>query len=298
MKKILYSFLVLGVLALPMNLQAAPQVKLKFAGSIYTDGSGAALNNPVGVTVAADRLYIADSGARRILTFRLKDGKPEFEQVLPLPGMFPMMVQPAADGGLYVLDGRERQIVLVGPAGKVKGKFTPKGMPGKQTIVPRSLRKTPDGSLLILDIFSGRVLVFDEQGNFLRQIGFPEQKGAFADVTMDRSGTLYLLDSVKAVVYSAPAGAEEFAALTPGMEAQMNFPVSLDTDDRGALVLVDRNGSGLAIVGTDGSFGGRRLAMGWNDGQLYYPNQVSIGGAGLFIADTQNNRVQHFSLGQ
>ena len=298
MKKLLLSIAALGILALPLSLQAA-QVKLKYVGSIYSDTEGVTLRNPAGVTIAENRLYIADSGGKRVLSYTLQDGKARQDQVFPLPQMYPLMVQPVGNGDLYVLDGRERQIVLLGADGSVKGKFKPKGLAGKQKFVPRSIQKGPDGSLLVLDIFSERVLVFDAEGNFQRQIAFPQEYGSFADVTMDRAGNLYLLDSVKAVVYVARAGAEKFEALTSGMEANMNFPVSLATDYRGSLFLVDKHGSGLAILNIDGSFAGRRLSMGWNEGQLYYPNQVSINDAGdLFIADTKNNRVQHFSIAE
>ena len=45
----------------------------------------------------------------------------------------------------------------------------------------------------------------------------------------------------------------------------------------------------------DGSFLGRKLGMGWNDSQLFYPEGVTISDQGdVFIADRENNRVQQF----
>ena len=299
MKRLLCLLTALGALTLPLTTQAASQVKLKFIGVIYTDTEGVALRNPVGVTAGTDKVYVADSGGKRVLSFTLSEGKVTPDQVLPLPQMYPMMVQPVGNGDLYVLDGRERQIAILGANGQIKGNFKPKGLPGSQQMVPRSIQKTPDGSLLVLDVFSERVLIFDEQGQFARQIGFPAEYGSFADVTMDRGGNVYLLDSVQAQVLVARSGAEEFEALTSGMEGNMNFPASIATDNRGTLFLVDKHGSGLAILGIDGSFAGRRLSMGWSEGQLYYPNQVSINEAGdLFIADTKNHRIQHFSIAE
>ena len=296
MKRFAFIMMAVGVLTLPFNLDAA-QVKLKFVGSIYTDAAGGALQDPTGVSIADGRLLVADSGGKRVLSYLIREGEARPDQIFPLPGMFPLMVQPAPNGEFYVLDGRERQIVILESAGKVKGKFVPKGLPGSQRLVPRSIKLAPDGSLLVLDVFSERVLKFDGSGNFQKQLAFPEQFGAFADVTMDRSGNVYLLDSVEAVVYVARSGSDTFQALTTGMKSNMNFPTSLATDNVGTLFLVDKHGSGLAILGVDGSFAGRRLSMGWNDGQLYYPSQVSISEAGnLFIADTKNNRVQHFSI--
>jgi DNA-binding beta-propeller fold protein YncE len=77
----------------------------------------------------------------------------------------------------------------------------------------------------------------------------------------------------------------------------LNFPTSITTDDRGTIYIVDENGSGIVILGQDGSFMGRQLSMGWNEGLLYYPSQISINEKGeVFIADRGNSRVQIFSL--
>jgi hypothetical protein len=60
---------------------------------------------------------------------------------------------------------------------------------------------------------------------------------------------------------------------------------------------VDENGAGIVILGQDGSFLGRQLTMGWNEGLLYYPSQMCINDKDeAFIADTGNSRVQVFSI--
>jgi len=297
MKKILILILVLGVITLPLSALAAGQIKLKYVGTIYTDTAGVALNHPAGVTVAKNLLLVADSGGKRILTYRYQGGEIQPDKVYPLPDMFPVMVEPADNGDLYVLDGRAREIYVLGPNGKVKGKYAAKGLPDKNRIVPRSIRTGTDGTLLVLDIFSARVLVFDSGGSFLRQLPFPDLSGAIADMTMDKQGNIYLIDSVQAAVWVARSGADTFESLTPGMKDNMNFPTSLATDNLGNLFLVDKHGSGLAIVGTDGTFAGRRLSMGWSDSHLNYPNEISISEKGdLFIADTANNRIQQFKV--
>ena len=297
MKRILILILVLGVITLPLSALAAGQIKLKYVGTIYTDTTGAALNHPAGVTIADDLLLVADSGGKRILSYRIQGGEVTPDKVYPLPNMFPLMVEPADNGGLYVLDGRAREIFVLGPDGKVKGKYAAKGLPDSKRIVPRSIRTGADGTLLVLDIFSARVLVFDRGGNFLRQLPFPALYGAISDMTMDKRGNIYLLDSVQAAVWVARSGTDSFEALTSGMKDNMNFPTSLATDNLGNLFLVDKHGSGLAIVGSDGTFSGRRLSMGWSDSHLYYPNEISISDDGnLFIADTANNRIQQFNI--
>jgi hypothetical protein len=54
---------------------------------------------------------------------------------------------------------------------------------------------------------------------------------------------------------------------------------------------------GIVTIGPDGSYQGRELTIGWNDGQLYYPAQICLTeGGDLFVADRQNHRVQIFSV--
>jgi hypothetical protein len=77
----------------------------------------------------------------------------------------------------------------------------------------------------------------------------------------------------------------------------MRFPTSITTDGRGIIYLTDRNGGKVVVLGQDGSYLGRLSGMGWKEGFLNYPSQVSINGKGeIFIADTLNNRVQIFTI--
>jgi DNA-binding beta-propeller fold protein YncE len=76
----------------------------------------------------------------------------------------------------------------------------------------------------------------------------------------------------------------------------MSFPASI-TATKGRFYVVDQNGSGVVVLGQDGSYLGRRLAIGWNDGLLRYPAQLCITDGGeAIVADRQNNRVQVFSM--
>jgi hypothetical protein len=48
-------------------------------------------------------------------------------------------------------------------------------------------------------------------------------------------------------------------------------------------------------VGKDGSFKGRKLRMGWKEGELRYPSDICLDDQGnVFIADRGNNRVQMY----
>jgi len=297
MKKIYFIAAALVLLLIPMLSFAADSVRLKYAGTIYTDAEGGKLLHPEGVSASADYVFIADSGNRRVLRYTYKDGTPRADTVFPMDKSFPLMVHPDAEGNLFVLDGKDRRIVQLNPEGAPKGAFEPKGVPEGSKMIPRSFTFGANGNMYILDLFSSRVLILDDQGKYLAGIPFPEKYGFFSDVAVDRQGNIFLLDSVEAVVYLAVKGEDEFSALTGSLHEYMNFPTSLAPDNKGRIFLVDQYGSGLAIIGMDGSFLGRKLSMGWSEGMLYYPSQISFAPDGsFFIADRNNNRVQQFSI--
>ncbi len=297
MKKAFLKIITLFFLLSPVLASAADQVNLKYLGTIYTDAEGKKLVSPEGVTATEDYVFVADSGNRRILRYSYKDGAPKADAVFAMDKSYPVLARPGAENTLYVLDAKDRVIKLLSPEGAPKGVLEPKGVPGKSKIVPRSFVFGEDGSIYILDLFSSRVLILDDKGKFLSQIPFPEKYGFLSDVAVDRQGNVFLLDGVKAVVYIAPEGEEEFKALTGSLKEYMNFPTSLAPDNKGRIFLVDQYGSGLAVIGMDGRFLGRKLSMGWSEGMLYYPSMISFAPDGsIFIADRSNNRVQQFSI--
>jgi hypothetical protein len=295
MKNIHLLIMLLILFATPFSVSAAGQVKVKYLGSIYADAEGVALKQPAGVSFQNGRLLIADSGGKRVVSYIYQDGKMKPDKSYALPEMYPLMAQQAHGGGFYILDGRQRQIVIVSSSGLVEGKFTPKGLPDGARIVPRSIKSGRDGSLLILDVFSERVLLFSGSGELLRQIPFPDKYKVISDVATDGQGNVYLLDSVQAVVYKARADNAEFEPLSESMKGNMNFPTSLTIDRHGNLYLVDKYGGGLDVISADGHYVGRKVNMGWGDSYLFYPSQVSVSDTGdLFVADTGNHRAQHF----
>jgi len=289
--------LFIALVALPALCLGADTLKLKYVGSIYTDAGGTGLRSPEGVTLAGDALLVSDSANKRIVRYAYKDGVVKPDTSFSVPKMYPLMVQVTSKGEMLVVDGRERAIFVLGKDGGFKGRFEPKGVPGAGTLVPRSLKIDESGAIYILDIFSDRVLILSSDGQFQKQIPFPDEAVFCTDLAVDRQGNIVLLDSVKGAVYQAKKGESNFSRLAGNLKANMNFPTGIASDNKGDLFLVDQYGSGLAVIGMDGAFLGRKLGMGWADSFLYYPSAISMGPAGeIFIADKGNNRVQQFMI--
>ena len=297
MRNILIFFAVFLLLLEAPGVAAAEPAKLKHVVSLYTDNAEGPFKYPEGVACSTSSVLVADTGNNRIVRFSIQGQSFSADAVFPTPQAFPLVVQMNSKGEIYALDGKERRIIKLNSAGEPQGHLAPKNVPSPANIVPRSFRIDRKDKIYLLDIFSERVIVLSPDEQYEGQIAFPEGYGFFSDLTVTPQGVVYLLDSVRAVIYKAAPGAGAFEPMTPSMKDAMNFPKSFSLDSGGNLYVVDQYGSGLALVSRDGSFLGRRLGMGWEEGQLYYPSDVCINDQDtIFIADRNNNRVQIFSV--
>jgi hypothetical protein len=128
-----------------------------------------------------------------------------------------------------------------------------------------------------------------------RQVKLPAGSGTVTDIAVDVAGNLYAVDGVGGAVWVAEKGSGELKSLVKGLKDRMSFPGYM-TAAKGRLFLVDQNGSGVVLLGVDGSYQGRQLSIGWSDGLVNYPAQLCLTDTGTaFLADRFNNRVQIFS---
>jgi sugar lactone lactonase YvrE len=293
------TYVVIAVLAVFLW---APQIvgaganSFKWVTSIYADATGAGLKRPEGVACGENFVVVADTGNSRLVRFSYEDTTVTAEAEFRLVKSSPTLIQLNSEGDIYVLDGRERRIVVLKASGERIGFLNPKSTPSSKDIVPKSFRIDENDNIYLLDIYSQHVIVLDSDWQFSKKIPLPESDGFFSDLAIDRQGKIYVLDSVEAVVHSLAKGADTFTPFTESMSEIVNFPARLTVDDRGFLYVVDQNGSGLGLVAPDGSLLGRKLGMGWNKSGLYYPYQICISGGTVFIADRGNNRVQMFTV--
>jgi sugar lactone lactonase YvrE len=294
-----HALIVACVVLSSLEALGAERTRLRHLTSIYFDEKGASFKNPEGVACNdSSTLIVGDTRNGRLLRYTVEDRtvKPAGEIRAPqLP--YPIRVQMDSKGDIFALDGKQRRIARFGAGGQFKDYVNPEGAPSPATFIPRSFKIDRNDNLYILDIFSARVLVLGPEGKFQRQLEFPKGYGFFSDLAVDFKGAIFLLDSVKAMVFVAAKDSKTFTPLTQSLREHLSFSTYLTTDSRGILYVVDENGAGVVILGQDGSFLGRQLAKGWNEGLLNYPSQMCLNEKGeAFIADKGNSRVQVFSI--
>jgi len=291
--------LLITVLLLPAKSFSAEGVKLRHAASIYTDAIGGIIRQPEGVACNDKSLFIvADTGNGRLLPYGFQGGTVKPQTEIKVPELsYPVWVAMNSKGDIFVLDGKKRRILRLGPEGAFKGYLDPPEMPSPAAMVPKSFTIGHDDNIYVLDVFSERVVVLDPEGKYQKQVAFPREYGFMSDIAVDRKGTIYLIDSVQAAVSVAAKGSPGFTPLTKSLREYMDFPVGITLDSRGTIFITDRNGGGIVLLGQDGAFHGRQLHRGRTAGLVDYPSQLCINDKGeVFVADRDNSRIQIFTM--
>jgi len=291
------SLAILALAALAAAPATARPAGLKHERSIYQDDKESPLKAPEGVACSdKGAIVVADTGNGRLLTFTYRDGKLAGGAPVRLAEVtYPVRVQIDGKGNVLVLDGKTRRIVRVDAEGKFAGAVEWRGAAGAASMAPVAFKVDAAGNLHVLDVSARRVLVAEGSGKVVREIPLPKE-GEFTDVATDAGGRILVVDSVGSRLWMAEKGAKEFKPIGTSMKDRVSFPIYL-AEESGKLYLVDQNGSGIVLLGADGSFLGRELEMGSTDGSLYYPSQMCVNAEGLaVIADRNNNRVQVFSV--
>ena len=290
---------VLVLLLIPMRLFGADLIKLKQVTSVYADAAGVGIRQPEGVDCNEQSGFVvADTGNGRLIHYQFLEGTVMAGKEIKIPELtYPLVVKTNSKGDMFALDGIKRRILHIGSDGLFKGYVDPTGMPAPAVVVPRSFTIDHDDNLLVLDILSDRVLLLDAEGKYLRQLEFPQNFGFISDIAVDKKGTIFLIDSVEAEVFAASKEAAAFIPFTKDLREYVDFPTAITTDLEGRLFITDRNGSGIVIIGPNGSFQGRQLSLGRSEGYLNYPSELCINEKGfVFIADRNNSRIQIFTI--
>jgi streptogramin lyase len=267
-----------------------------FDRAVYQDEKDIAFKTPEGVACNdAGDVVLADSGNGRLVLFRYVGGSMSLGTELKPAGLsYPRRVQFDSKGNILVLDSKARKVLRFDAKGAALGAIEVK--PGASALqsLPTAFKVDSVDNVYVVDAVAGRVVVFDRAGTVTRQLELPKGASAITDVHVDAGGIVYVVDGSQAAIWVADKAATAFKPFAPSMKDKMNFPVYM-TGAKGRLFLVDQNGNGIVVLGADGSYQGRQLAIGWSDGYVYYPAQMCINASGTaFIADRSNNRLQVF----
>lgn len=291
----------IAALALSLAPATSPQAqKLSFtlSDTAHRDAGGKALSAPEGVACGADgSVVVADTANGRLVRYKLAKGVLQGGQAIGGPRLrHPVRVHITSQGDTLVLDRRAGAIVRIDRKGKTTGALTLSGVDGAKEAIVGSFALDDDDRLYILDLRGRRVLVASSSGAVDRALALPDDAGVVTDLAVDNNGAIYALDASRRRLYKATRREAALVAVGSPLPDDLTFASHLAmTPSRAMLVVTDRNGHGLLLLGLDGASVGRRLAMGTRAGYVYYPSQTCVTKQGsLVVTDRGNNRVQVF----
>lgn len=116
--------------------------------------------------------------------------------------------------------------------------------------------------------------------------------------TVDSNGNYYLVDSARSLVYKFNAAGNlllVFGAKGSGT-GQLSNPQGVAIDSSGNFYILDKGNNRVVKFDSSGAYQLSFGSFGSNSDQLKNPSAIFIQGTHLFIADTDNGRIQRFTL--
>ena len=204
----------------------------------------------------SDEIYVFDYGNSRIEKF---DASARFAREFPATGDF------AVDGFgfLYALDGKK--VAEINPGGAVLGRFGSEGTGPGQLKKSEGLAVAADGTILVCDTGNGRIQRIE--------------------LTSKEKTTLLPMNVATKILVSGPSRSWDYAA--EGIAADGQTLYAWIAKDK-QFALIDENGKEKSRIGAKGGAEAPSATTGTNG---FAVSQK----LGLFVADSQNVRMQKFT---
>jgi len=161
-------------------------------------------------------------------------------------------------------------------------------------VYPFGLATMETGDFLVTDVQHAQFLRIDREGRIqqtIQHVGGMEL-GAPVDVTVDRNGQVYLVDSGRRGVLRFTPDLEKADILIADDRARFTG-IALSDD---AIFLADAEAHCIQVYTLDGKFVRKIGRRGTALGEFNYPTGISCRGDRLIVLDTMNFRVQIMDL--
>jgi len=256
------------------------------------------LVSPYGV--AADglgRIWLADPGSGAVHGFNLATGEQSIINRAGEEGLVSPTGVVFSAGQLFVADSVLNRVFVFDPDGTLLGERSPPEGFGR----PVALAVDTGKHLLVVDVVAGILREFDADGNFVRNIGCPDDpEGRFrfpVAVTVDSSNRIYVTDSMRFRIVVLSSAGDFLTSIGEIGTGTGTFarPRGVAVDSSGHVYVVDAAFDNVQIFDMAGQlllFFGHPGKAG---GELCLPSGIFIDGADrIYVADSCNQRLQVF----
>jgi len=241
------------------------------------------------------RLYITDSSNCRIISY---DSEFNYLSVLyPKGGLQnPTSILRAIDRKFIVVDTSQRNVFVIDVEQKSINSLDLAGVPDSSTFNPGRMAIDSDGNVYIIDRTNNRVLVFDLNLKFNKEV-IKKSKIRFNDIKVDRHGYIYTLSSLEGIARKYDRSGKkilEFGGRGEGKYA-FSFPTSLAVDTKGLIYIVDQHRHRIFVFDRKGKFVFNFSKLGWIEGRVATPTYIFINNSNIiFVVDRDNSRISIF----
>ena len=261
-------------------------------------------DRPRGISARAGRIAVLDvSGRLQRFSF---DGVLEREHpVMPAGSLrgFPLGLLLRPDGESLVVHTHEAALVRYAADGREISRWGVNGVKDGEFCMPQRAVEW-NGKVFVSDFGyeeCRRVQVFTPEGKFLRRIGGPGTESVFQrcmGLAVDIAGVLWVADESHRLYRFDAATGRPLGAL--GKEGdgprEMRWPTGMAALPNGGVVICEAGNSRLQRFDGAGKSLGVFGGPGALPGEFRGPYDLAVDPPWLFVADTDNHRVQRFRL--
>jgi len=190
---------------------------------------------------------------------------------------------------------KKQVIVLNMESGEKVASVGSKGKGPGQFLCPTGVAYSRTGELYVSDGSSGRILVFDKEGGYVRAIG---KLLAPVGLCFTADGNLVVADCVNhrvQVFREDGTFVRAFGCFGSG-EGQFIEPYGVSAGGDGVIAVTDRDNHRVQMFDGEGRFVRSIGSKGEGPGQFLFPKNVAAGGGGeIIVSDSRRKDIQVFS---
>lgn len=205
-------------------------------------------------------------------------------------------------GKTYVTDGQNKSVVVFDAPRRRVFQFGKR--PPHTLQKPISVAVDSNGLVYVLDKGLKKVMVFDDMGLYLRELGESASLVNPASVAVNREGTrIYVVDrgsidgdDHRVLVYDEKGTRVSELGPRGSGDGQFNIPLDVAVDGDGQIYVVDSGNFRIQVFTPDGKFKFAFGKVGNTIGQFSRPRSIAVSPEGnILVTDGVFNNIQIFS---
>jgi DNA-binding beta-propeller fold protein YncE len=187
---------------------------------------------------------------------------------------------------LYIFDKKKEKVITI--EGSKKENF----------LYPIDIVTDKNGNIYVSDSVRAKVFVFDEDGDFVRNISFRELQRPVGLAISADGEKLYIVDALSSQIHVTTLDGKYLNSIgrVGDGDAEFNRPTFMDVGSDGRLYVSDSMNHRIQILDKEGNFINKFGHLGQEIGSFGSPRGISLDSHGnIYVSDTMFNNIQIFN---